>query len=208
LTELAHLVGSLDDIRTPDFGSEGWMREDLLQRIYGRSGRVTYDGIRMIESMGGMGTLCVDQTSAPGVLLNSDYITIATVPVASALIAPRDEMFQQLQRLMVMSEEDARRPLRERCLNDSRVRTQIDKWRKSDPDRTRYFPLVRFMPALNAAGRVVRRGHATRQAVLVALAAEQYRRDQGAYPETVEDMVRGICPPPRSMNRLRQARCL
>lgn len=183
-TGLAHRLAMLDDWDTLGFEGEGWMFEDFTQRFYGRTGRATPTGMRVLGAyMGDSSNSVIDR------LVTQGNAGPALSPITAAAIAPRSEMHRMHRALMQLLQQDMRRSLRSLALDDSlfdqRV-VELDPWR--------YAPLRLMMPSFGAAQRTLLINLAARRATTIAIAAELYRRDHGEYPADVAALVPQYLP--------------
>lgn len=183
--DVAHTVASLP--RTLPLQGERWFWDDTMQRIYGRHGHVTADGLRFLTAVS---TVNGQQSSAWG----SHALQSATLPIAAAAIAPRSAMQSEYDRLMAMVESRSHLPLWRMLREPSEVDRVFREEYRSLPTRVRYLPIMLLMPSLDAAYRPVWFAIAQRDALQAAIAVELFHRASGRYPEGWTEIVPGYLP--------------
>ncbi|MEM6553708.1 MAG: hypothetical protein AAF750_16440 [Planctomycetota bacterium] len=188
LPQLAHQYADLiPNYQNPRLRGESDFMLDTLQRIYDDHGRVTYHGLRFVQGLDGFTTLTPNATANERLV--QEAFLVAGLPLASVLMANRDEMQREHQRLMAMMLNDSHEPLWEVLRKASGVDEQIETWQQNHLTRIRYWPLLILMPALDHAARRVKQTTALLDALTVALALEAYQRDHAQYPDTLALLV-------------------
>ncbi|MEM6394364.1 MAG: hypothetical protein AAF797_16480 [Planctomycetota bacterium] len=188
LRQLAHQFAALiPDYRIPQLQGEVDFMLDTLQRIYDDNGQVTYDGLRFVQGLDGL--ISLNPNADANEKRAEEALLLVALPLAAALMADRDDMQQQHQRLMAMSVEYSHKALWEALHSPSRVDQELEAWSQSFLTRARYWPLGILMPAIDSATRRIKESVAHFDALTVALALEAYQRDHAQYPDTLEALV-------------------
>jgi len=174
---LAAVQGGKLDVRLT--GELMWFH-DLMQRLYTDDGegdgRITATGLESLHSI----------SSGPP----------ATVgPLAPALglaVAGRREMTREYTRWFAMAEAEKSRPLwRQDARKLDRERARV---LGSRVYRARYLPVAAILPALSRFGIEPELVTQERDAVIVAIALELYRRRTGYWPTSLEALVPILLP--------------
>jgi hypothetical protein len=175
LVRLAHLLGA-PRLGTIPLEGEEMMLDDFLQRAFTDDGNgdgyLTNEGLEMLNQLqlvtGSIGDGIVESAGA-----------VKTI----ALVAPRAEQRRMAQRgyALLREEENAGYGLYRS------VPTRADVFVET-LDRDRYMPVATLMPALSKVVTRKLERRARVEACLVAIAAELYRRDTGAWPDSVVDL--------------------
>jgi len=161
-----------------DFQSERWFFYDILQRVYTDDGqgdgRLTLEGLRAFEPLqGGM------DHGNPAPILDT-----LSGPVLAAAMASRAEVRREYDRVMDRYAALAQQEPWQRDLES--FRREIDA-RVDEPVYAIRYLLIRIlMPAL---GRAIYRTDLTefmRDAALVSVALEHYRRQEGRFPDSLD----------------------
>lgn len=189
-TDLAHTLASFGDYAKPNLEGERMFMLDTFQRIYSDRGQVTYDGLRFIGALTNVMNDWGHAFQGPA----EDAILSVGLPAAAVLMADRDEMQAEYERMWGMLVEDCHHPLWKQIRMPLRTDEQIEAWRDSWHDQVRYWPIVALMPALGRASRLTQSTLALRDAVQVAIALELYHRHHGGYPDTLDALVPRYLP--------------
>ncbi|MBY0113656.1 MAG: hypothetical protein K2Y21_12615 [Phycisphaerales bacterium] len=182
LTDLAHRLAALGgpaDLISLQGERIGY--RDAIQRLYTDDGqgdgRLTAAGVEYYNKLA---------------MVTQNRESQIAVALASPLVAGRREMTNAFESLFARAEAGLRRPL----------------WKSSEPSADRYFleltegklTTIRYAlisilaPAFERTRVKALEAVAQRDAVLVALAAESFRRAQGTYPETLDSLVPRFLP--------------
>jgi hypothetical protein len=188
LRDIAHTVAGFGGGEiTVRLEGERWAFEDMLQRIYTDDGRgnghLSHEGMR---------SLMAYQSLAGG--RNALEVRAGLLgPVAAAVVADRASMQAKFDELFKMVEQAARTPLWE-IDRAMRIDLEIEAMAEDPITRTRYFPVFLLMPAMSHAIQSAERATQTRDGLLVGIALELHRRESGAYPRRLDDLVPRFLP--------------
>jgi hypothetical protein len=167
----------------PDLRGETPGFEDTLQRVFTDDGtgdgRLTPEGLVLLHRLASA-PLDIDQPVSTATSLGVH----AVGPVALALTASRKETRARWEQIMAEIEAIQAAPMWEWTEHPS---APTDRF--SDADKERYPVLAVLLPAVGTA---VERGvfaNQQRDAALVAVALERFRRATGAYPTTLDALV-------------------
>ncbi len=188
LTELAHRLSAVggDDLCVR-FDSEWAAFADILQRYYTDDGHG--DGLPRPELFRVASVSDMDRRGlsglggAPGALLT---------PALSPLMAGRRELLTKYRAFLDRYEAERRMPLWER--DERGVDSEIELLMRSPLQRLRYWPLAVLMPALDRVNLQEEFAKQQRDATLVAVALELYRRRHGAWPVTLDELTPHLLP--------------
>jgi hypothetical protein len=174
---LAAVQGGKLDVRLT--GELMWFH-DLMQRLYTDDGegdgRLTASGLESLHSIGG------GPTAAVGPL----------APAVGLAVAGRREMTREYTRWFAMAEAEYSKPLwRQDTRKLDRERTRV---LESQVYRARYMPVALMLPALSRFGVEPELVTQERDAVIVAVALELYRRRTGYWPTSLEALVPILLP--------------
>jgi hypothetical protein len=190
IAELAHQFAAARgnfDIR---YDGERWFFKDIVQRLYtdngSGGGHMTNEGVRRMAQLT---SIHVGEDHF-GWLEGAFHSTLA--PALGLLMASREEMIAKHAEIMNALEAEARKPMWDARV--SRIDHEIEKMMGDPLMKIRYMPLVYLMPALSKAYEVSERSLQEHDATLVALAAELYRRQAGAWPTSLADLVPQYLP--------------
>ena len=111
---------------------------------------------------------------------------------ATAAIAGRREMSEFCDRLLDEAELAHSMPLWEQ--KESGVEAELETLRHTRARAIHYLPVVLMMPAVGHASVWVEKITQRRDAALVAIALELYRRRKGAWPDRLERLVPDLLP--------------
>lgn len=186
LVRLAHRLSQVDRHMVIRLDGERMAFADIVQRAYtddgSGDGRFTLAGVRLMTSLSSYTASSVEQEILIGMSL----------PVLQTVVLGRREMLSEYGRLMDALEREARLPLWER--GSSEVERQVETWRASPLQMIRHLPIVIMMPAISKASEQAEFTVAERDAVLVAVCLELYRRRNGSWPATLGELVPGLLP--------------
>jgi hypothetical protein len=191
LREFAHLLG---DESTPgdlfDLSVEKMQAYDQIQRIFTDDGNG--DGRLSIQGLATLGVTEPYGTDALTVSVSSRLKLTALMPAIWAVSEDRAATIAELDRHMERLEAELRLPADRRAAD--RLRSTE---RQADPSAlqslryaiTRHF-LVSFSHLPSRGDRFL----AVRDATRIAIASELYRRRNGSFPDTLEQLVPGFLP--------------
>jgi hypothetical protein len=188
LKSLAHrlaVLGGGPELRL-NFASEYAAFDDTLQRYYTDDGRG--DGLPTAELM----WTC--RVGPGGFALRPPFgsETKAAAPVMSILLASRQEVNAQFRDWMARVESEAQVPLWER--GPSEVEHALEQLHSSPLQKLRYYPISLLFPSYSRCAELFERTRQARDATLVATALELYRRQAGAWPESLNDLTPQFLP--------------
>jgi hypothetical protein len=180
LTELAHRLAVVGDgtLRVR-FDSERAAFEDMLQRCYTDNGRG--GGLPRPDLMQDI------DISGPGARQPDERWRGALLPPLSLLMASRREVLAKFEFFLRRYEAEQRIPLGKR--DDGRVDADFEALVRSPTKRLRYWPLWALMPSLGNATRQGDVAEQWRDATLVAVALELYRRRHGTWPAALDELA-------------------
>lgn len=178
--------------------SEKIVLRDLIQRMYTDNGRgnghITDEGLELLEWLrneqqteSSIFALMGEETVGSRA---SQFVAEALLPGSALLIADRRATAQRLDELFALAERDIAKPLGESG-HDS-MDTEIESW--STFERQRYPLLFETMPAMGAAARTAVQSQTRCDGVLIGIALELYRREHGAWPSALEELVPRFIP--------------
>ena len=178
--QLANLAHHLSAINPPVeywFESERLWTLDVMQRIYGKSGRVTYKGAIYLSHLSEIVGTVAGQA-------NEQLLVGIGLPAINQLLASRDEQLAMFNEIRQQEQVYFTKPLWE-LTHQKRpaARLQRTQW-----DQIRYKPLVLLMPDARAFRRTTERNVGRREGALIGIALELYRREHGNWPESLVEI--------------------
>ncbi len=184
LRNLAHRFAAID-IRPEDMLNGGRLYfYDYLQRTYTDDG---HGGGRVVSPLPDDLQIIRGSTA-------KDVAGIASRPALAAMMAPRDEIRKMYDGLMDRAIIETRRPL---WLHDESeaVEETVEKLRQSSMrNRIRYMPVLLSMTFHSTVRTTLQTEAGLRDGVLVGIGLELYRREYGAWPGALEELVPGYLP--------------
>ncbi len=114
-------------------------------------------------------------------------LVLYSEPTLSAVMLSRRPMTELTEQILDRVESEVNRPLWQ--WQPSSVDDQLKRWRASRLDTLRHLPIVMLLPAVQQAAIVGERATQQRDATLVALALEMYRRQYGAWPQNLGELA-------------------
>lgn len=117
---------------------------------------------------------------------------VAVGPVFSAIVAGRRDMQAKYNELAAMVEQEAGLPLWQR--DASAADSEIGRLKTSNVQNAKFLFISLLFPSLSAANFLFEVTTQQRDATLVAIALELYRRKHGEYPPTLEALVPQYLP--------------
>ena len=190
LVELSRMLTAQDVCHSADLGDERRSFEDIAQRVYGSNGQLLPEAFTFVRELG--------FTQVP-----EGIDSFAIAPFALAVAPSRSEALEIWDGYLAHQEarmatpnywEAAVLPLESAGRAAAVIHTDHSK-RGSNSTFERYqkyasaFPLNEFMPAIDNVPGHVHELRMKRDATLVAIALEQWRREHGRWPERLEQLV-------------------
>lgn len=186
LRNLAHLVSTAEiDPKRWVIGQRA-IFYDVLQRIYTDNGhgggRITIRGAKHISRY---------MPYEIEALIDQDVLASAGMPIATFMIAPRDEIQQMYDDLMDLAIVESQQPLWQTA--EQSPLTDKFKLLQNDPTASiRYWPIIRFFESIPT--REVQAEAGFRDGVLTGIALTLYRRQRGNWPGSLEDLTPAYLP--------------
>jgi hypothetical protein len=186
LQQLAHRLAKPDnDSELINFHGEQFMFRDLLQRMYtddgSGNGRFTPTGIEFLQSLGTPHDFQPPQS--PALKLAGPMMMLA---------ASRKDLLDADDALINFADANLHRPLRD--ADWSAYQQRVDQMRSSLIKSIRYALVLVIAPSLERTQWTAERYLGRRDGVLVALALEVYRRHNGHYPQTLNELTPLLLP--------------
>ncbi len=184
LRRLAHEVAALDRerLRVRLDGERMWF-QDIVQRVYtddgNGDGHVSAAGLQWLST----GVVVEGRPHTPQYLM---------APAVAMVMAGRKEMSGLYERLIGRVEAEWSRPLWEQDVDA--FDREVEAMARSPLSNARYWPVLLLMPAQGRAGVQAEHALQRRDAVLVAIALELYRRRSGAWPASLDALVPDLLP--------------
>jgi hypothetical protein len=187
LLRLSHRLAALGgrgDMQV-DLASEYAMFEDVLQRFYTDDGHgdglPTADAFQLVGSTTNMFSWSIGGQAAK-----------IAAPAFSVVIAGRHEIEGKFRELLARNEAEARVPLWAR--GASEVDQEIVRLSASPLSKLRYLVIVLFFSSYSSASVQSEYPRQTRDATLVAMALELYRRRTGTWPASLDELTPQFLP--------------
>ena len=177
LANLAHRLAAIEPPVEDWFESERLWTLDVMQRIYGKSGRVTYQGALYLSHLDEIVGTVAGQA-------NEQLLVGIGLPAINQLVASRDEQLAMYNEIMQQEQFNRSKPLWEL----SGQEPACDRLQRTQWDQIRYKPLVLLMPASSAFRMQIERSAGRREGALIGIALELYRREHGEWPESLEQL--------------------
>lgn len=187
LRGLAHRVAALDaeQVRVRTDGERAFF-EDMLQCVYTDDGegdgRLTPAGLRVMERL----------TEGPGVEWAEEAGFAVVAPAAMAVDVGRAALRRKYEELMAMVADEASKPLWDR--NVDRLDEELNRIADDPIARVRYMPVSLMMPALSRISVNTELVMQRRDGTLTAIAIELFRRENNAFPESLEALAPRYLP--------------
>lgn len=160
--------------------------QDFLQRLYTDDGegdgRLTATGLSLL--LDGAGTLT--SKDAPRSSLGP------LAPALGLVNAGRREMTEEFSRLFALAEAEFAKPLWEQ--DPAKIDREVGQLKRSRIATARKLPVALLMPALGKMGVWPQLVIQERDAMLVAIALELYRRRTGSWPQSLDMLVPDLLP--------------
>lgn len=194
LAELAHdlaLYHKPSDLLSYD--GERMMFQDIVQRIYTDDGNGNgYLSLRGISNLQRIEALPGPPGTQDEWSALSELAKFAAAPPAAMLMASRKDLITTYDHYMDQLELNMDVPWRERR-NES-IEDQISVLKESRLLNIRYLLITQLLPALDRASNTAERLLTSRDATQVGIALELYRRRDGTYPATLEELTPALLP--------------
>ncbi|MEM1212296.1 MAG: hypothetical protein AAGI68_08345 [Planctomycetota bacterium] len=191
LSTLARSIeGLVPHYDTPDFDAERLMFLDTLQRAFGQTGRVTYHGLRFLETIGS-GPHMHGPYQPPSRFETAR--AVVTMPFTSANIASRAEIEHAFDTVFQAALADGSRPLWELLHQPSLADQALDALHAVDLNGTRY-GYFQMPTGIAIIARSSKKTTAHLEALGIALVLETYRRQNDQYPDTLAQLVPRYLP--------------
>jgi hypothetical protein len=201
LAQLAHLFAGLNT--ASDIVSLTGARrllDDRAQRMYtdngAGDGRLTAAGTRM--AAGWFGERFLSHRLRHSSFYFPDpqaairrFLTAAG-PAIPLITISRKEFTDDAGRMMDLAESNFSRPMRN--ANWDAWWREIHAWKATRGDEMKYAPLLEHLPAAESTHARVERLLGRRDALLVVIALELFRREHGQYPQTLDEMAPALMP--------------
>jgi hypothetical protein len=188
--ELAHAVaGSTIDWRR-GFTGEAACFQDAMQRFYTDDGHG--DGRLAFRSSDRQNVFeLLDSVAGPGGAqphwyFVNDGLAILMLPAANTVVASRKETTETYERIAGLGRLRIETPLWKQ--HELPPDDDLLSDRAGTLDRQRYLFVRLMVPAYETLRNLVAAAAGERDGVLAGLALELYRREQGAWPETLEEL--------------------
>ncbi|MEM0914192.1 MAG: hypothetical protein AAGK09_06225 [Planctomycetota bacterium] len=188
LQRLAHTLAAVD-VNPIDLTGERYIAYDMFQRMYDPdTGRMTRDGINFFDSL----TNNPYDEEVDRRRWYREQLSTIGLPIAAAVVADYDDMVREYERLFGILDRSPRRLYPQGELPP--LRRELDSRADDTLYGMRYFPLLIQLPALHAASRTELLVGSVRDALLLAIALELYRRDHGGHPDEPAELVPRYLP--------------
>ncbi len=180
LTALAHRLGGMAGGRPIHTSLEGerYAFADVVQHAFTDNGRgdghLTWDGLKL--------WLFWDDPTKP-----PEPVAMAAGPAVGLFGVSRARLVDKYDELLAMVHAEARVPLWKR--GKSAVEAEAYRIQSSVAESARYFPIGLLMPSLTKAGVRAEMLTQRRDATLVAIALQLYRRQHGQWPSELDALV-------------------
>ncbi|WP_236254765.1 hypothetical protein [Mucisphaera calidilacus] len=200
LRALCHQLASMTfSVREGIESEQRFFMEEFLDRIYSKNGQLTDEGLECLLQFEnyayGRGGEEEDTAPTWGHKLFSDIVTSRWLyrlgtPIASMVLADRDAMQAMADRCYAETHAYGAMPYGKMYGYYSDLERLSDStWMKF-----RYIPIFMFTPALSACYKNETQGRLAQDGLMIAMAAELYRRDQGVWPADQAEMVPRYLP--------------
>jgi hypothetical protein len=181
LIALAHRLGG--SVFRVSIAGERFAFADVVQHAYTDNGRgdghLTWDGLKLCLNW-------LDVSKPP------DGLAMAAGPAIGVFGASRAELVDKYDQLLAMVEADAMLPLWKR--GTSLAEAEINRIKSSVTESVRFLPIALLMPALGEIGVRAELLTQRRDATLVAIALQLYRRRHGEWPTELDALVPLLLP--------------
>ncbi|MCZ6851752.1 MAG: hypothetical protein O7F17_08935 [Planctomycetota bacterium] len=161
--------------------------QDFVQQLYTDDGhgdgRLTAQGL---QSLGYLDGMAAQVTDVPPMRVGP------LGPVLGLVIAGRREMTEESSRLYALAEAEFAKPLWQQDV--SRLDREVEQIHRSPLYTARYLPVALLMPALGKAGVRPQLVTQQRDAMLVVIGLELYRRRSGSWPQSLDMLVPDLLP--------------
>jgi len=187
LLRLAHLSVVIDDYGSPDYATERLMVLDYMQRIYGKHGQLTVDGVHLRKQIEADTVYAsVTETGYRSGELWGDLQVGVTLPIANLVMADRDQMLEEYDRLVALGRDHVSKPLWELLKNAPSFDQMLSVRMRPLREQLRYGMVLSWVPAFSYGGRMAKSTIALRDALQVAIAIELHCREHDSYPDSLD----------------------
>ena len=206
LLSLYQKIASIE-IRPIDFRKNVQLLKDYVQKIYtddgAGNGRFTTKGFQILQRINNTYNrdakhLLLEVLSEVSEILNANKSDTLTDTTTQLLAAPLAAMFvdrkEMQEKLLFMNEllwKQRTKATTAKEITDSAYLTEYRRLLNSPSLRLKYLPVLVIMPYETSPSywSVTPRNQVNRDAALVVIAAERYRRQYGEFPKTAEELV-------------------
>ena len=187
LLRLAHVFAGLDDRFELRMNGERLGFYDLLQRMYtpGDDGYL----VGSLAVLGGENEL-LKLDAEYGSLL-AKVGRVGALPAVTLMMASRGEVEAEYDRYMDRMVSAFSRPMWEW---EKDIEAEELDFERNRLQKMRYLPMAIMVPSIRSAGEVFKRSETKRDAMLVAVALELYKRRHGGWPASLDELVPGLLP--------------
>ncbi len=158
--------------------------QDLVQRLYTDDGHggghPVPEFLEIVQSITG------DSKLRPLVVEHPIFHRLLAMPALSAVIADRRDLLREYDEFMALAEAEAALPLWEH--GESRADQAVMEMMATLAGRYRHLLIALCHPGPNRVGVLTETATQQRDAVLVAIALELYRRDHGDWPASLHEL--------------------
>ena len=187
-TDLARVRKAVESNNIRDFVSfqgERMSIDDMIQRIYtdngSGDGRITPQGLEVLDHYSDL--VGMWPKVEPGLLEGIFRSRVIGGPVSLFLLASRQQLTERVDQIMAIVEQRFDIPFWE----ERDALSEIDTLLQEEP--LKYRMLLEMMPAYEAVRHATERLLANQQGMILALAAHQYRLQQGHWPASIHAMM-------------------
>jgi len=185
LASLAHGIAAIDPPMDDWLESERLWTLDVMQRIFGNSGRVTHQGALYLGQLAQtVNSFDSDRQVNERENRAQQLLVGIGLPAINQLVASRDEQLAMYNKICQREQSDRSKPLWQ--LSDQE--NELDRLSRSQWNQVRYTPLMLLMPATSAVWMQLERNAGRREGALIGIALELYRREHGNWPESLVEL--------------------
>ena len=162
---------------------------DIVQRIYTDDGlgdgRITDEGISVLERLG---MSAPTDPNDPSLQPLGQPLVWINRPFAASAIASRREATEEIDRIFSVIEREYKTP--ERLQSHPTAEEEVALW---DEGQRQRHPIIHlFLPGMKSTRRTIEHAEARRDATLLALALEAWRRNHRAYPIELQQLAPAV----------------
>lgn len=189
LASLAHAFAAIQYPADRWLGGERALFLDVLQRAYSDNGHgdgfLTAAGLRYLNGL----TTNRSVTPLGAAERQVPYINEAATPALYLAAASRSEVLAKYDRFYALALSDATTPLWQWRHSDGDAEQFLSMEMATDGHEIRYLPIELLAPSTTTACRVFHEALGRRDGVLIGIALDLYRRDQGDWPASLEGLA-------------------